>query len=101
LTIPSEASCNYYKYIAYLPDGIDRAQLKKELREVHGVGLSGEVYELPLNRQPVFEEWVDSDLPGAEHICARHICLPISAVITDEQAGIVLSSLDAALRSLS
>jgi hypothetical protein len=32
---------------------------------------------------------------------ARHICLPISAVITEEQANIVLSSLDAALRSLS
>jgi dTDP-4-amino-4,6-dideoxygalactose transaminase len=97
LAVPSEAGCNYYKYIAYLPDGVDRAELKKELREEHGVGLSGEVYELPLTKQPVFEPWVDGDLPGADHICARHICLPISAVITEEQAGIVLSSLDAVL----
>jgi dTDP-4-amino-4,6-dideoxygalactose transaminase len=101
LAVPPDAVCNYYKYIAYLPDGVDRAELKRVLREDHGVGLSGEVYELPLNKQPVFEPWVDGDLPGAEHICARHICLPISAVITEEQANIVLSSLDAALRSLS
>jgi dTDP-4-amino-4,6-dideoxygalactose transaminase len=101
LTVPPDAGCNYYKYIAYLPDGVDRARLKRLLREEHGVGLSGEVYELPLNKQPVFEPWVEGDLPGAEHICARHICLPISAVITEEQANIVLSSLDAALRSLS
>jgi dTDP-4-amino-4,6-dideoxygalactose transaminase len=101
VVIPPEASCNYYKYAAYLPDGIDRAALKKLLREQYGVGLSGEVYELPLNRQPVFEQWVDADLPQSEHICARHICLPTSAVMTDEQATIVIESLDAALRELS
>src|SRR5436189_5665688 len=28
LDIPADASCNYYKYVAYLPDGIDRAELK-------------------------------------------------------------------------
>ena len=101
VAIPDEASCNYYKYAAYLPDGIDRGALKKLLRETYGVGLSGEVYELPLNRQPVFEQWVDRDLPNAERICARHICLPTSAVMTDEQASIVIESLDAALRQLS
>ena len=101
LAIPAEASCNYYKYIAYLPDGVDRAELKKTLREEFGVGLSGEVYELPLNKQPVFEPWVDGELPGADHICARHICLPISAVTTDEQAEIVLTSLETALGRLA
>ena len=101
VAVPDEASCNYYKYVAYLPDGIDRAALKKLLREQHGVGLSGEVYELPLNAQPVFAEWVDGELPNAERICARHICLPTSAVMTDEQAHIVIDSLDAALRQLA
>jgi dTDP-4-amino-4,6-dideoxygalactose transaminase len=100
VVIPAEASCNYYKYVAYLPDGVDRAELKRVLREEHGVGLSGEVYELPLTKQPVFEQWVTGDLPGADHICARHICLPISAVTTDEQAELVLSSLELALGQL-
>jgi dTDP-4-amino-4,6-dideoxygalactose transaminase len=97
LEIPSDASCNYYKYVAYLPSGIDRAELKRTLRAEFGVALSGEVYELPLHLQPVFEPWADGPLPGAEHICASHICLPISAVISEEQAEHVIVSLRSAL----
>src|SRR5262245_61239552 len=67
-----EARSNYYKYIAYLPDGIDRSVLKKRLREEHDVSLSGEVYEVPLHLQPVFERWAEGPLPGAEELCARH-----------------------------
>lgn len=97
LEVPANAGCNYYKYVAYLPDGVDRAALKQALRADHGVGLSGEVYELPLHKQPVFAPWVDGPLPGAERICATHICLPISAVLTEEQAEIVVASLRSVL----
>jgi dTDP-4-amino-4,6-dideoxygalactose transaminase len=97
VAVPLESTSNYYKYVAYLPDGVDRAALKKLLREEYGVGLSGEVYEAPLHQQPVFAPWADGPLPGAEHICARHVCLPTSAVMTDEQAEIVLESVTAAL----
>ncbi len=88
---------NYYKYIAMLPDGVDRAALKKALRENHDVGLSGEVYETPLHIQPVFEQFRDRDLPGAERICARHICLPVSAVMTEDDARYTVESLATAL----
>jgi dTDP-4-amino-4,6-dideoxygalactose transaminase len=101
LTIPSDAGCNYYKYVTFLPPGIDRAELKQLLRGEFGVGLSGEVYELPLHAQPVFEPWVDRPLPGAEHLCASHICLPVSAVMTDEQALHVVTSLRSALDRLA
>jgi dTDP-4-amino-4,6-dideoxygalactose transaminase len=101
LAVPSEASCNYYKYIAYLPEGADRAELKQTLRAEHGVGLSGEVYELPLHKQPVFEPWVDGPLPRAERICATHVCLPISAVLTEDQAEHVIVSLRSVLGSQS
>ena len=97
LAVPANAGCNYYKYIAYLPDGVDRTTLKQTLRADYGVGLSGEVYELPLHKQPVFSPWVDGPLPGAERICATHICLPISAVLTEEQAEIVVASLRSVL----
>jgi perosamine synthetase len=97
LAIPADASCNYYKYVAYLPDGIDRAELKQTLRFEFGVALSGEVYELPLHLQPVFEPWAKGPLPGAERICASHICLPISAILTEEQAEHVIVSLRSAL----
>ena len=101
LEVPSDASCNYYKYVAFLPEGVDRAALKQTLRAEHGVGLSGEVYELPLDKQPVFEPWVDGPLPAAERICASHICLPISAVLTEEQAELVVASLRTALGAQS
>jgi len=56
------------------------------------VGLSGEVYDTPLHLQPVFEPWADGPLPGAEQLCASHVCLPISAVLTEEQARRLLES---------
>ena len=33
LAIPTTARCNYYKYVAFLPDGVDRAALKQALRD--------------------------------------------------------------------
>lgn len=97
LIVPSGARCNYYKYIAFLPDGVERDKFKQLLRDDFGVGLSGEVYETPLHLQPVFRPWAKGSLPGAEHACARHVCLPISAALTDEQVDIVIESLAAAV----
>ena len=93
VAIPTGAITNYYKYIAYLPAGIDRAVLKKRLREEFDVSLSGEVYEVPLHLQPVYEPWAEGPLPGAEELCARHVCLPVSAVMTIAQRDHVLTAL--------
>jgi perosamine synthetase len=87
---------NYYKYIAML-NGVDRAVLKKTMREEFEVGLSGEVYDTPCHLQPVFAAYRNGLLPQAEAICANHICLPISATITQEEARYVLHSLGQAL----
>jgi len=96
--VPANARSNFYKYVAFLPEGVDRAALKRTLREEHGVGLSGEVYELPLHRQPVFAPWAGEEpLPGAEEICARHVCLPVSAVMTQDQVDLVVAALASAL----
>ena len=97
LAIPSNSFCNYYKYVAFLPPGADRTTVKKRLREEYEVGLSGEVYEQPLHLQSVFAPFADGPLPGAEELCARHICLPVSAVMTDEQADLVVESLQSVL----
>jgi len=101
LAIPTDAVCNYYKYVAFLPDGVERTALKQLLRQEYGVALSGEVYELPLHAQPVFAPWVDRPLPRAEKLCASHVCLPVSAVMTDEQAAHVVTSLGAAIDRLA
>jgi len=99
LAIPGEAFSNFYKYVAFLPPEADRATLKKRLREDFEVGLSGEVYDTPLHLQPVFAEYATGPLPGAEELCARHVCLPVSAVMTDEQAHLVVEALQEVLEA--
>lgn len=97
LPLPQGCRSNYYKYLALLDQSIDRSALKKLLRDDYRVGLSGEVYETPCHLQPVFEEYRDGDFPVAEDICRRHICLPVYAGMTEEEALYVVSSLARAL----
>ncbi len=97
VAIPSRSISNHYKYIAYPPPGTDRAVLKKRLREEFDVSLSGEVYEVPLHQQPVFAPWANGPLPGSEELCARHVCLPVSAVMTPEQRTHVVNALRAVM----
>jgi perosamine synthetase len=87
---------SWYKYIVLLPLGIDRAAFKRQLKN-HGVSLSGEVYELPLHRQPVFQGLVNATYPAADDICARHICLPIYYGMTKAEAQFVIESIKAVL----
>ncbi|MFX0195745.1 MAG: DegT/DnrJ/EryC1/StrS family aminotransferase [Candidatus Hodarchaeota archaeon] len=92
---------NYYKYIALLEDGFDRAKLKKILREKFDVYLSGEVYETPCHLQPIFREATkEGEFPKAEDICGRHVCLPIYATMTKNEAYYVLESLENAIRQM-
>jgi dTDP-4-amino-4,6-dideoxygalactose transaminase len=93
LVPPAGSMSNYYKYVVFLRRPIDRAELKKRLRETHGVPLTGEVYELPCHKQPVFEALAPMPLPDAERACASHICLPMSPRMTAEEAEFVASTL--------
>ncbi len=102
LKIPPGAKSNYYKYVAVLKDGIDRTAIKKELKEKYNVSLSGEVYELPCHLQPIFKklyQFNGGELPVAEDLCRRHICLPVFATMTKEQAQYVINSLKQVLGS--
>jgi dTDP-4-amino-4,6-dideoxygalactose transaminase len=94
---PGGVVSNYYKYIAMPPAGVERAALKKKLRGGYDIGLSGEVYEAPCHLQPVFGPLPQGTLPVAEDLCARHICLPVSAVMSDDDARYVVDSLGKAL----
>ena len=93
LHIPPAASSNYYKYIAFLPDGVDRADLKRTMREEFDIGLSGEVYETGLHQQPVFAAWAGGELPRTEWLCARHVCLPLYPDLADGEVRYVVESL--------
>lgn len=93
LAVPSGGACNYYKYIAVLDEKRDRAALKKELKERHGVSLAGEVYEAPLHEQPIFRDLATGPLPVAEDLCARHLCLPVFSGMEERDAEQVVSAL--------
>lgn len=97
LAVPEGGVCNYYKYIAVLPERRDRKELKARLRQEFGVSLAGEVYEDPLHKQPVFEKYACGSLPVAEDLCARHICLPIFSGMSEADAHQVIHALAATL----
>jgi perosamine synthetase len=94
---PEGSEPNYYKYLAVLDAGIDRANLKKALREQHQVGMSGEVYASPLHRQPIFAGLPAGPLPVSEDLCARHVCLPVHNDMADSEAEQVIDGLRAVL----
>lgn len=101
LSLPAAAKSNYYKYVAFLKEGIDRVALKKQMREKYQVSLSGEVYELPCHLQPIFKDkygFKGGEFPVAEDLCKRQICLPVFAGMTEEQARYVVSSLKETLK---
>lgn len=100
LAVPAACKSNYYKYLAWLDPDVDRTLLKRRLREEHGVGLAGEVYELPLHLQPVFDGIARAgSLPVAEEVCARHVCLPIYQGMAETDVERVVAALGAVLET--
>jgi perosamine synthetase len=89
---PPECRSNVYKYIALLSPGLDRARFKSELAQRFQVNLSGEVYDLPLHRQPVLAEYAGPPLPVAEELAVRHICLPVHSDMTDGEVDEVVTA---------
>jgi len=90
---PHGSQSNFYKYPALLDRGVDRPALKRTLRERFQVSLSGEVYDTPCHRQPVFKEWAAGDFPVADEVCSRHVCLPIYPYMTDDEIDRVVTGM--------
>jgi perosamine synthetase len=93
LRISPDGQCCFYKYVTTVDGLSDRKALKKKLREEYAIGLSGEVYEDPCHKQPVFERWAKRALPVAETLLPQHICLPVYSGMTDEDALRVVAAL--------
>jgi perosamine synthetase len=101
LVEPPGSRSNFYKYIAVLPPGCDRATFKKELASGHEVRLAGEVYDVPLHQQPVFAEFGGATLPVTEDLCARHVCLPVHSDMTEAEADEVLTAVHAVYSAMA
>lgn len=93
---------NYYKYVAFLKQGIDREKLKEKLR-TKGIRCSGEVYWPPLHLQPIYKQLLsahEGDFPLAEDACKKMICLPLYAQMTMEDAEYVIEKLKETLSEI-
>jgi perosamine synthetase len=97
LVPPAGSRANFYKYVAFLDDGVDRLALKQALKEGFRVSLSGEVYETPCHRQPVFKNWAAGTFPVADDVCSRHVCLPIYPGMTEAEIEHVVWALQETL----
>jgi dTDP-4-amino-4,6-dideoxygalactose transaminase len=100
---PSPSLRNVYKYPVLLDPGIDPGLVGARLQQ-EGISLSGKVYALPLHLEPVFAGLTGAvpagGLPGAEEVCARHICLPVHSDMTDSETGEVVSALRSVVAGL-
>jgi perosamine synthetase len=95
---PAGVASNYYKYVVFLDDGVDRAELKARLRRHHGVSLAGEVYDVLLSDQPYFAAaFAGRTFDRASWFTRRHICLPAFPSMTAAQQWQVLRALRAEL----
>jgi perosamine synthetase len=101
LSVPASCRSNYYKYVALLSPDLDRAELKAHLRQEYGVSLSGEVYAVPLHRQPVFADMASGQFPVADDVCARHVCLPLHSDMSPEESAYVIDALRAAVTDIT
>ncbi len=97
VAVPEGAFTNYYKYLAMLDRGIERAAVKEQLRNDHGIALSGEVYAVPLHHEPVFAGIASGSFPVAEDVSARHVCLPVHSDMSLDEAELVVRALRAVL----
>jgi dTDP-4-amino-4,6-dideoxygalactose transaminase len=92
-------SSSGYKYIVMPSTTIDREKLKT-LMKSQGVGLPGEVYSVPLHKQPVFKDHFtdENDLfPISDRICDQHFCLPIYPELTTDEIYQVVDALEKAV----
>jgi dTDP-4-amino-4,6-dideoxygalactose transaminase len=56
-----------------------------------GIGNKG-YYRTPLHRQAAMRPWSDVELPGTDEAARTHLAIPMSAVLTREQAGEVVAA---------
>jgi perosamine synthetase len=96
--VPGGVVGNYYKYVAFLDDGVDRDELRRRLRDRHGVALAGGVYDLLVPDQPYFGgRFATGAYPNARWFADRHVCLPLFPGLTHDQQTAVVAGLRAEL----
>ena len=71
--------CSWYK-ITILSD--KKEEIKKVLNE-NNIHLAGGIYDIPLNKMPVYIDNISKQFPVAERFAGEHICLPVYSELQD------------------
>jgi dTDP-4-amino-4,6-dideoxygalactose transaminase len=107
LRIPDHVQSAYYKYVIYLEPPLERARLKRKLKEEHGVTLGSELYDRPCHSQPVFLRYPETVIPSpsdsfpeTDYVVAHHVCLPLYFGLSDGEVDEVVDALEAAVGSI-
>jgi perosamine synthetase len=87
----------WYKFIVRVPSTVMRAKIR-EVMVSNQIALPGNVYDVPLHRQPVWPR-EQRDYPQATSFCDEHLCLPLYTDMTDDDIYYVVHTFLSALRS--
>lgn len=93
--IPRKCRNNYYKYIIFLDEDIEKSHIKNSLM-CYGIQCPSEVYDPPIHLQPIYKHLLktkEGDFPVAEKISKRMLCLPIYPSMNKEQIEYVVEKL--------
>jgi len=73
----------------------ERSDALSEALAAAGIG-SKAYYRVPLHRQAAMKPWSDVELPGTDEAARTHLAIPVSPVLTSEQAAEVVAAVRAA-----
>jgi len=93
---------SYYKYPAYLDEGIDPSRLIQFLKSEYHISV-GNIYYPPCHLMPLYREmfgYKGGELPISEQMLKRVIALPMHVNIIDMEINRVLKGLAAGVNAL-
>lgn len=87
--------CANYKAIIVTP--MDGNWLKEYCKKFN-ITLTGEVYRIPIHKQPLYkEEFFSVDLPNTDYYCLHHICPPLYPELEVKEVEYICNVLKKAL----
>jgi dTDP-4-amino-4,6-dideoxygalactose transaminase len=102
LKTPANIRHSYYKYPVRVSDDLDREELASILKKKFGIE-TGNVYDPPCHLHPFYEKNFgtrEGDLPIAEKVLKKVLCLPMHAGLTEENVRYIAEALDQSIREL-
>ncbi|MBU0572918.1 MAG: DegT/DnrJ/EryC1/StrS family aminotransferase [Candidatus Margulisbacteria bacterium] len=93
--VPKNIRHCYYKYPVELKGKLNAVELEKILIEKYDISVAT-LYRPPVHLQPLYREmfgYKEGDLPNAEEILSRELCLPMYVGLKDEEIDYVLEAL--------